>query len=182
MAKKQSKKTFKIPKGMTEEEVLAVIKDVVKTCINSSMTFGYYDLEELRAEATLECILALERYDGKRPLENFLKVNCKNRYRNLRRNKFHRVGDSDDHPKKLLVMPIDLDSVDHEGESNMSEMPNISGIDHEEIWQKIDSELDIDLRHDYLRLKNGEEISRAKRIRIIEAIKDILWGQASDEN
>lgn len=137
------------------------------------MTFGCYDLEDLRQEARVECLLALEKYDGKRPLPNFLRTCVKSRYINLRRNKFHRKGDSDDHPKKLLMMPIDIDAVDHDGEPNMS--IDICFADNKDLWEKLDEELPLELRHDYLRLKNGEDISRIKRNKIMEVIKNILW-------
>ena len=143
------------------------------------MTFGCFDLEELRQEARYECILALEKYDGKRPLPNFLKVCVKTRYINFRRDNFHRKGDPDDHPKKLLMMPIELDAVDHEGESNMS--IEFDFADNNDIWEKIDAHLPLELRHEYLRLKNGEEMPRTKRNKIIEVIKNILW-KISQEN
>lgn len=168
---------------MTEEELTKIIDDVVKTTINSSMIFGFYDLDELRQEARLECLLALSKYDGKRPLPNFLRIHVKNRYCTLRRDKFHRAGDADEHPKKLLMMPIDLESVDSDNESNMWHIFEMLEIDYDEIWERIDEELDLELRHDYLRLRNGEDISRTRRLKIMEAIKAILWKtETSQEN
>lgn len=172
---------MKIPPGMTEEELVKIIKDVVKTTINKTMAFGMWDVEELRAEATLECIKVLEKYDPTRPLPNFLRTHVRNRYLNLRRDEFHRPGDSDEHPKKLLSTPIDLESVDHEGESNISFLEEYD-VDKKELWKLVDKHLPTNLRHDYLKMKNGEHIVRTKRIAIINKIKEIIWNLKKEED
>lgn len=167
---------LQIPEGMTEQELVQTIDEAVKTTIRSPMTFPGYDLADLRQEARLECLKVLVKYDNKRPLINFLKVHVKNRYRNLRRDKYERKGDSENHPKKMLASPIDISSVNHEGEDNISLSDNFEAqLDKRNFLERIDAELDVSLRHDFLRLRNGEDISKARKNKVLEAIKDILW-------
>ena len=65
---------MKIPKGMTEREVVDQI-EVVCNRIAPKYTFYGYTAEDLKQEAFIICMEALNRYDEKRPLENFLSVN-----------------------------------------------------------------------------------------------------------
>lgn len=52
--------------------------------------FGYFRPEDIEQEAYILCIQALEKYDGVRPLENFLRVHVKRRLCNLKRDKYER--------------------------------------------------------------------------------------------
>ena len=71
-----------IPKNMTREEVLDKINLVVNR-ISPKYTFHGYDLDDIKQEAFMICMDALNRYDQKRPLENFLSVNLSNRLKNF---------------------------------------------------------------------------------------------------
>ena len=71
-----------IPKNMTKEEVLDKIKLVVDR-ISPKYTFHGYDVDDIKQEAFMICMDALDRYDQKRPLENFLSVNLSNRLKNF---------------------------------------------------------------------------------------------------
>ena len=73
---------MKIPSNMTEEEVISVIQRV---CERSAprYTFYGYEVKDIIQEANIICIEALERYDEKRPLENFLASNLSNRLKNF---------------------------------------------------------------------------------------------------
>ncbi len=81
---------MKIPKGMTEEQVLVIIQKIVnRTC--SKFVFGYYDREDIKQEAFMAAMKALEKYDNIRPLENFLQVDISNKLKNLKRDKYQRI-------------------------------------------------------------------------------------------
>lgn len=81
---------MKIPKGMTEEEVLASI-DKIANGLAYKYKFGYYNIEDMKQEARIEAIDGLERYDpSKGKLETFLWTHVNNRLYNLKRNKFAR--------------------------------------------------------------------------------------------
>lgn len=176
MKKKQPPEFSNTPEGMTQQELVKTIDDVVKATIRSTMVFPGYDLADLRQESRLECLKAMEKYDNKRPLVNFLKVHVKNRYLTLRRDKYERKGDSENHPKKMLASPIDIEIVDHDGEDNISMLTDDDYfLDKKQLLETIDKYLDVSLRHDFLRLRNGEEISRAKKMKVLEAIKQIVW-------
>lgn len=76
--------------GYTEEEILAIIDRVVKT-LAKNFTFGYYDDVDLHQEGFIFALEGIEKFDSKRPLENFLYSHIRNRFSNLRRNKFSRL-------------------------------------------------------------------------------------------
>ena len=78
---------MKIPNGMTEQQVIETINKVISRYIYK-FRFGYYESEDIRQEAFIIAMEALERYDEKRPLENFLAVHVKNRLSNFKRDKF----------------------------------------------------------------------------------------------
>lgn len=83
------RKHIAIPKGMTEEEVLAVIDKIIGYFIKKTK-FGYYDEDDIRQEGYCYALDGLTRYDNKRPLENFLTVHIRNRFLSLRRDKYRR--------------------------------------------------------------------------------------------
>ena len=74
--------TMKIPKNMSEEETLEKINLVVDR-IAPKYSFSGYDVNDIKQEAFIICLDALNRYDQKRPLENFLAVNLSNRLKTL---------------------------------------------------------------------------------------------------
>ena len=62
---------MKIPRGMTEEQVIATINKVAARYAHK-FKFGYYEAEDIKQEAFIIAMEALDRYDETRPLENFL--------------------------------------------------------------------------------------------------------------
>jgi len=81
---------MKIPKGMTEKQVLASI-EVVANGLAAKFQFGYYSLDDMKQEARFEALKGLETYDPKKgKLETFLWTHVRNRLFNLKRNKFQR--------------------------------------------------------------------------------------------
>lgn len=81
---------MKLPPNMTEEEVVKVMQKVAKGYAHK-FRFGYFTKEDIEQEAYVEAIKGMEDYDGKRPLENFLRVHIHNRLKNLKRNKYERL-------------------------------------------------------------------------------------------
>ena len=80
---------MKIPKNMTEEEVIETIQKVVRR-VSYNFKFAFYDVEDIEQEAFIIGMEALDRYDEKRPLENFLFVHIKNRLKNFNRDNYIR--------------------------------------------------------------------------------------------
>ena len=80
-----------IPEGMTEKEVLDIINSVANG-LAPRYKFGYFDIEDIKQEAKIEALSALERFnpDLGVTLKTFLWTHVKNRLHNLKRNKFQR--------------------------------------------------------------------------------------------
>jgi DNA-directed RNA polymerase specialized sigma24 family protein len=144
---------MKIPNGMTKDQVVSIITDIC-----SRFKFKYqidiFDPDDVEQESFIICCEALERYDGIRPLENFLSFNLRNRLLNF-------VRDTKLKNVEMVTIPDEFD-VEH----NVKERLII------EIDNMMDNSLDPESRQDWLRLKDGVKVPtvRANKLkaRIIE--------------
>lgn len=82
---------MKIPKGMTEDEVVKTIEEVVNI-LASKFTFGYNSKEDMKQEGARFAIKAINDgdYDETRPLKNFLYRHVRNRLINYKRDNYFR--------------------------------------------------------------------------------------------
>lgn len=71
-------------------ETLKTIQTVISRLANK-YRFGYHSVEDLKQEAFIMAAEGLEKYDGKRPLENFLYIHVKNRLSNFKRDNYERL-------------------------------------------------------------------------------------------
>lgn len=160
-----------LPEGMTEEEVVDTIDTVVGR-IAPKYTFYGYTLDDIKQEAFIICIEALNRYDPSRPLENFLSVNLSNRMKTFVRDNYFTGNTSE--ARKRLVQPAQLDYedsiVDEEGKFSNS----YDQIDMKAMANAIDEYIPASIRMDYLKLVNEVYVSKQRREEIIEIIKNIL--------
>ncbi len=162
---------MKIPSNMTKEEVTAVIQKVCERSARKSTFYGY-ESKDMIQEANIICIEALERYDEKRPLENFLAANLSNRLKNFVRDN-HFVACSDDNRAKVY-QPAQLDndnSVQHWIDVRLHWLDQI---DQDQIFGIIDKELPAGMRLDYLKMQNDVYIPKSRREEIVEKIQEIL--------
>jgi len=160
---------MKIPKNMSEEETLEKINLVIDR-IAPRYTFNGYDVNDIKQESFIICVEALERYDQKRPLENFLSVNLSNRLKNFVRDNF---GNAKDVEKKKISCPS---NITHDYSNTLSYEEDIHlKIQMDEITEKIDRNLHSSFRSDYLKFINNVTIPKARRDQLIEALKDILY-------
>ncbi len=176
MAQHGERSLMKIPKNMTKTEVVDKIQLVVDR-IAPKYAFHGYDIDDMKQEAFIICIDALNRYDQKRPLENFLSVNLSNRLKNFVRDNYCSYKDTE---KKKILAPsplisdniIDNRRIDHSFKINTKEASEI-----------IDEYLPVELRADYLKMINDVYILKKKKDEILLVIKDILkeHGYESDE-
>jgi len=158
---------MKIPKNMTKKEVIDKIQLVVDR-IAPKYTFHGYDIDDMKQEAFIICIDALDRYDQKRPLENFLSVNLSNRLKNFVRDNYCTLKDVE---KKKVMTPaplisdniVDTRRIDHSSKVNTKEASDI-----------IDQNLPVELRADYLKMINDVYILKKKKDEILLVIKNIL--------
>jgi DNA-directed RNA polymerase specialized sigma24 family protein len=82
----------KLPKklnGINEEEFLRVV-DNITSKLAYKFRFGYHNFEDMKQQATIFAIEALDKYDKSRPLENFLWTHIRNRLFNFKRDNYQR--------------------------------------------------------------------------------------------
>ena len=89
---------------MTEEQVMDTIMLVVNRTA-AKYTFYGYTVDDIKQEAFIICMDALDRYQEGRPLENFLAVHLSNRLKNfVRDNHFNK----NEEEKAKVLMPGQL--------------------------------------------------------------------------
>jgi DNA-directed RNA polymerase specialized sigma24 family protein len=184
----------KIPKGYNEQQILEIINRICKL-LAPKYTFGIYDADDIKQEAFILALNALEGYKQQAPLEAFLYLHIKCRLKNLKRKKFSRASfvcnnceefDSDcdsclkrEHTelaKRNLSHPIDISAINPTNEASMMTKDATSEIDLDEILKLVNEKLPVNMREDYLKLKDGMYIEKSKRDLIEQTIKDIVEG------
>ena len=196
---------MKIPPGFTEREVLAIIQKAVDS-LAKTFTFGHYDIDDIKQEGFIFALDALEKekYDSSRPLENFLYSHIRNRFINLKRNKFRRTDPpcarchagescpsangggwckkyeywhSRNRTKSNICNPVALENVNDEKEhSTRTESTSEQEVEITEALTMIDAQLPIELRATYLQMRAGVSVPKVKRLIVEEAVKKILTG------
>ena len=80
--------------------------------------------------------------------------------------------------KKNIHQPIDIDSVEMDGEKGMYSCSDLSEeLEDSELYENIDARLPIELRGDFLRMMSGICIPKTRREKIQAAIKEILYAE-----
>ena len=158
---------MKVPKGMSEKETIEKINLVVNR-ISPKYTFKGYDVDDIKQEAFMICMDALNRYDTNRPLENFLSVHLSNRLKNFVRDNYFTKGDEE---KKKILTPkqlgYDENIVDKQYDSDLK-------IDSNDITEIIDKFLPVELRSDFLKFTNDVYIPKKRKIYLMQVIRNIL--------
>jgi RNA polymerase sigma factor (sigma-70 family) len=165
---------MKIPKNMSEEETLEKINLVVNR-IAPKYSFSGYDVNDIKQEAFIICLDALNRYDQKRPLENFLAVNLSNRLKNFIRDNYCKSSDTD---KKKVMCPSPMPTQDIAVDTDNTIEDKIF---QSEMKELIEQKLPANLRMTYLKFINNVSITKPKREELINTLRDILNGEI-DEN
>jgi hypothetical protein len=158
-----------VPENMTEEETVEIIQRVVDRTA-PKYTFHAYTIADLKQEAFIICMEALPRYDGLRPLENFLAVHLSNRMKNFVRD--NHFTQSDDPVRINITQPAQLDeSYYMEFDKN-----NITyeDIDYRDMAKLMDIHMPPSMRLDYLKMINDVYIAKPRRDEIQMMIEDIL--------
>lgn len=190
---------MKIPQGMTEQTVLSTIERLAIRFAHK-FKFGFYDVDDIKQEIYIMGLDALDRYDGRVPLENFLAVHIKNRLKSLKRDKYMRDGYvctycNNEQPdcqycykrmlknnaKKHLIEPLDIDGISDESEPNMwNQSDTTLDVMIQEYISLIDKYLNINYRIDYIKMRNGTYVSKNRRQEIETVINNII-GEHKDE-
>ena len=135
---------MKIPKNMTHQEVIDQINIVVNR-ISARYTFHGYELDDIKQEAFIICMDAMDRYDPSRPLQNFLSVHLSNRLKNFVRDNYYTKDQED---KKRVIKPSSL-SYEDTIPTYADEIDD--NIDAAAFQKIIDQKLPAEHRADYLK-------------------------------
>lgn len=163
-----------IPKNMTKDEVITIMNKVIdKTA--AKYTFYGYTVDDIKQESFIICIEALNRYDGVRPLENFLSVNLSNRLKTFMRDNYF-IGSSNEDRKKL-AQPAQLDYEESLIDIAEKYSTSYTKIDTKNMIMAIDQYIPASIRMDYLKMINDIYVSKQRKEEVIFIIKKILEEQ-----
>lgn len=162
---------MKIPKGMTEQQVIDQIK-VVCDRISPRYTFYGYTIDDIKQESFIICVEALNRYDEARPLENFLSVNLSNRLKNFVRDN-HFIGD-ENLERQRVYQPAQLDYEDSIIDEDEKFSSSYESIEYNDMAKILDKNLPASFRMDYLKMINDVYITKQRRQEVIDMINEIL--------
>lgn len=159
---------FKIPDGMSEDQVLEIVNRVIDKIAPKWVFFGY-QLDDIKQESYFICSDGMKRYNGDFPLENFLSVHLHNRLFNFVRKK-HGMKDLDDEKKKVL-RPAQL-----KDGTNITEQVSdmYSTMDYSEMVKIINAELPANMRQDWLKLAHDVSISKPRKDEVLRNVEEIL--------
>jgi len=167
---------MKIPKNMTEQEVVDTITRVSRH-LAPKFVFASYDVDDIFQEAFIIGIDGLEKYDEKRPLSNFLFTHISNRLKNFKRNNYYRMGiggaQKIQDTKKSLLEPVDINAI----YSVCSADQTVNNVQIQEILTIIDQKLPAEYRRDYLKLQTNSPLSKSRKANIITIIQEILQNE-----
>lgn len=161
--------------NISEDEVI----DIIIECANRiapKYVFGYYEAEDLVHEAIIIAFKALSQYKSG-PLRNFLSSHLSRRMKNFKRDNYFRPGAANREAKMAIMNPIDITNINDECESNMQQYSSyIQNISYSEMLQKIDDELPVSYRRDYLRIRDDAigNMSIKRKNEVLDKIREII--------
>lgn len=173
-----------LPPNMNEAEVLLAIEEVVNR-LAPTFTFGYYDEDDLKQEGRILAMEALPRYDPNRgtSLKTFLHNHVKNRYINLKRDKYIRPAPKNvgadqleswlkrNSVKRSLIDTLDISDDRNEPSGIETECDSLF---NKEMLRIIDMELPVEYRGDYRLLLEDVKLPKSRRLKVLEVLKEIL--------
>lgn len=190
-----------IGRGEAEADIHRTIQQVARS-LAPKYTFGYHSRLDIEQDAFVLALEVLqgEGYDPTRPLANFLYVHLRRRLSNQIRKSYYRVEppctccDPSNPPevpcrkwsewhkrnmaKQNLMRPLDVAAVDDQGEPRMASPSSaVEDAAVREMISLIDGKLPVDLRADYLRMREHVSVPKARRHRVREAVLSILKEQ-----
>lgn len=173
---------------VNDETLETIIK--ISKILAPKYVFPTYDIDDIVQEATIIGIKSLPQYNKDRgTLYSYLFIHINNRLKTLKRDNYYRPLPSkcDNQPcshdspcsicqqrikrnntKKSLAAPVDVDELEITGNH---EFPDI---DAEAALLKIDANLPMNYREDYLKMVDGFYVPRQRRLLIEEEIYKIL--------
>ena len=159
---------MKIPSNMTEEQVIEEITSVVnKMC--HKYTFYGYEVDDIKQEAWIMCMDAMDRYDSARPLENFLSVHLSNRLKNFVRDN-HFIKNEEE--KRKVVMPGQLANEHYLLDDRTLE--DNESLDYQHLSNILDLKLPAEYRSDYLKIINDVYVPKKRKEHVLDIIQEIM--------
>lgn len=181
--------------GQAESQMTEAILRVARI-LSGRYLFGYHTREDIEQVAAEEALLVLaegDKYDPRRPLENFLHTHLRRRLSNFRRKHYLRLeppcvccGTATAPPspckrwldwrkrnasKQNIMNMTALE--EGEGRASTSAAAEEEAVSHE-LLAKIDAALPVDLRADYLRMREHIVIPKSRRQRVRDAVLAII--------
>lgn len=136
----------------------------------TKFTFPNYTIEDLIQEAYIMGMEGLQRWDGRRPLENFLSTHIKNRLINLKRDKYFRPNSKVQEEKKKLMDASPVDDI----KNLIRASAESDNIEFRELLEFIDIHLPVGLRKDYIKFLNDDNLSKQARDGLSIVLREIL--------
>lgn len=161
---------MRIPTGYTETQVLEIIARVSKRY--KKYKFSYYTEEDIEQECFILAVDALDRYESG-PLENFLAAHIRNRLLNARR-KNGQDYNGEMSNKYYVCNPISINIISNDETNIRLESGLLQQILSKELMEYIDNNLDVSLRMDYLKFKEGIKLHKLRKEKVKAALIEIL--------
>lgn len=158
---------------MTQEQVVSTITRVSHR-LASKFTFPNYEEDDIAQEAFIIGMDAMDRYDGVRPLENFLSIHIKNRLKNFKRDNYYRPDEGKakeiQSGKKKLLDASSIDNIKY----LVVNCECSEDLEERELYEYIDNHLPANMRSDFLRFKNDQSLTKTKKANLMAKLKEIL--------
>lgn len=189
--------------GNISEQVFVDTVNKVLDRLVSKYKFGFFEVEDMRQEGMVFALEVMPNYDESRPLENFLSVHIKNRFLNLRRDKYNRLDKPcirckfyDPEKKesenectlfqdKNDCEKLALWQIRNERKQNLTESASICNTvedceslnelfpDTKDLISLIEQKLPQDMYSDYLRFMRGGIIPTQRKTKLINKLREI---------
>lgn len=154
----------------TPEQAHEIIWGLAST-IAPKYAFAYYAKEDLIQEAYIMGMDAYTRYDGKRPLENFIANHMSNRLKTLKRDKYFRpnagTAETLQLMKKALTCPGNIDKI-----FKTYDMDYAEELGRAEEIENLNKIIPPSYRKDYLRMLSGARVTQTRRKEIYAIISN----------
>lgn len=162
--------------GMTDDEIISLVQEVA-TLIAPGYKFGYYEDEDIIQEAVIIGLTGLKKFSSnKGNLENFLKMHISSRMKDFKRDNYYRPDTKNSIDKIAVMNPIDISLINPDFEPSIIEEYNVeSEINYKDMIDKINRDLPVDYRRDYLKLLDGvNSMSLKRKNEVIHKVREIV--------
>lgn len=153
------------------QEHLSIIQKVAKKLRTS---FSYYEPDDIEQEVFIFCVELMPKWDGLRPLENFLTVAAKKKLLTFIREKYYRSSDPD-HLVDAKRAAQDFVEI-----FDLFEDDFRFTLDNEEEVNAILESLPPFVRADFLRLAQGVKIPATRRQTVFRLVQEYYGEDGED--